>query len=74
MYKRQGLIQYAVEVSDDAWPYLVRNVTGTALQPVLGDMADALSELDGTVDLVIANPVSYTHLDVYKRQPSPRAR
>lgn len=51
-----GLVQYAVEVSDDAWPYLVRNVTGTALQPVLGDMADALSELDGTVDLVIANP------------------
>lgn len=47
---------HAVELSDAAWPYLVRNLAGTPVTPHLGDMASALPELDGTVDLVVVNP------------------
>lgn len=47
---------WAVEISDVAWPYLQRNLQGTAVTLVHGDMADALHELDGSVDLVVANP------------------
>lgn len=51
-----GPSYWAVEVSADAWPYLVRNLSGTPVRPVFGDMADALGELDGLVDLVVVNP------------------
>lgn len=51
-----GVELYAVELSDAAWPYLVANLEGLDVQLVHGDMADALRELDGTVDLVVANP------------------
>ncbi len=46
----------AVELSADAVAYLRRNLAGTDVDVRLGDMADAFGELDGTVDLVIANP------------------
>ncbi len=48
--------QWAVEVSRQAYDYLAANLSGSAVQPVLADMADALSHVDGTVDLVVANP------------------
>lgn len=48
--------QYAVEVSDDAVAYLRRNLAGTGIDIVHADMAAALTDLDGAVDLVIANP------------------
>lgn len=51
-----GLELYAVELSDEAWPYLVRNLEGTGVELVHEDMATALSGLAGSVDLVIANP------------------
>ena len=47
---------WAVELSPDAWPYLVANLAGKGVHAVAGDMADALHHLDGIVDLVIANP------------------
>ena len=51
-----GLDLHAVEVSPEAFAYLERNLAGIDVHLVLGDMAEALHDLDGTVDLVIANP------------------
>lgn len=50
---------YAVEISADAFEWATRNreLTGaTNAVLVLGDLAGALIELDGTVDVVISNP------------------
>jgi release factor glutamine methyltransferase len=50
---------YAVEVSPDAFEWTLRNREFTgALNATLrlGDLADAFSELDGRVDVVISNP------------------
>lgn len=50
---------YAVEVSPAAFEWTTRNreLTGALnAELVLGDLADALPELDGTVDVVISNP------------------
>jgi release factor glutamine methyltransferase len=50
---------YAVEISPDAFWYADKNreFTGaTNATIVLGDLADAFPELDGTVDVVISNP------------------
>lgn len=47
---------HAVELSADAAAYLTANLADTAVQVVVGDMADALGELDGTVDLLVVNP------------------
>ncbi|QIK73319.1 peptide chain release factor N(5)-glutamine methyltransferase [Propioniciclava coleopterorum] len=47
---------HCVELSPDAWPYLAANLAGLHVDARLGDMADAFGDLDGTVDLVIANP------------------
>lgn len=51
-----GVELHAVELSADAMGYLRRNLDGVGARIVHADMADALTELDGTVDLVIANP------------------
>ena len=51
-----GLDAHAVEISPEAFGYLERNLAGRGVGLVLGDMGDAFGELDGTVDLVIANP------------------
>lgn len=56
---------HCVELSEDAWPYLRRNLAGTDVEARLGDMADAFGELDGRVDLVVANP-PYIPLDEYE--------
>ena len=47
---------YAVEISPDAARWAEQNLRQTGVQLVVADMAAALHELDGTVDLVIANP------------------
>jgi release factor glutamine methyltransferase len=49
---------WAVERDPVALEWAARNVaaTGLAVRLVAGDMADALPELDGSVDLVVANP------------------
>lgn len=50
---------FAVENSPEAFVWMRRNVDEsgvTNLRPVFIDLADALPELDGTVDVVISNP------------------
>ncbi|MGV8847168.1 peptide chain release factor N(5)-glutamine methyltransferase [Tessaracoccus sp.] len=51
-----GLELHAVELSDEAWPWLVSNLEGIDVDLVHADMADAFHELDGTVDVVVTNP------------------
>jgi release factor glutamine methyltransferase len=47
---------YAVEVSEAAARWAERNLGDSAARLLVADMATALPELNGTVDLVIANP------------------
>ena len=54
--ERPGCRQYAVELSEAAARMAEANLAGTGVALVEADMADAFAELDGTVDLVIANP------------------
>jgi len=49
-------VGWAVEASDEAYPYLVENLLDTSVIPVHGDMADTVTGLDGTIDVVVANP------------------
>jgi release factor glutamine methyltransferase len=51
-----GAEVHAVELSEDAYPWAVRNLTGTGVDLRQGDMADAFTELDGTVDVLVCNP------------------
>lgn len=51
-----GVRLFAVEVDPAAARWLRRNVTGNGVVVVEADMADALTELDGQVDVVVANP------------------
>lgn len=51
-----GVEAHAVELSDDAWPFLQHNLAGTGVATVHGDMATAFGDLAGRVDLVVANP------------------
>jgi release factor glutamine methyltransferase len=60
-----GTRVHAVEISEDAARWAVRNLAGTDVQLHVEDMAEALHELDGTVDLVIANP-PYIPLDAFE--------
>ncbi|SPF67204.1 RF_mod_PrmC: protein-(glutamine-N5) methyltransferase, release factor-specific [Propionibacterium ruminifibrarum] len=47
---------WAVENSDEALQWARRNLEPRGVEVVHADMADALHELDGHVDLVVANP------------------
>lgn len=47
---------FAVELSDDAFPWAQRNLAPTGATLIHGDMRDALMELNGTVDVVVSNP------------------
>jgi release factor glutamine methyltransferase len=64
-----GYEQWAVEMSPDAVSYLVGNLADTDVRVVEGDMADAVHELDGTVDLVVVNP-PYVPLDAWESVPA----
>jgi len=59
---------HAVEVSPEAAAWAARNLAGTGVKLHVADMAEALPDLDGTVDLVIANP-PYIPLDAYLSVP-----
>jgi release factor glutamine methyltransferase len=54
--ERPGCRQFAVELSEPAFLAGLTNLADTEVELRLGDMADAFTELDGQVDLVIANP------------------
>jgi release factor glutamine methyltransferase len=60
-----GCRQYAVELSPEAARAAEANLTGTGVVLAEGDMAGAFGELDGQVDLVIANP-PYIPLDAWE--------
>jgi release factor glutamine methyltransferase len=65
---------YAVENSPEAFIWARRNVDeigATNLRPVFIDLADALPDLDGTVDVVISNP-PYVPDDAIPRDPEVR--
>ncbi len=47
---------HAVELSPVAIEYAERNLTGTGIALHEGDIASALPQLDGSVDVVVANP------------------
>lgn len=64
-----GVDLHAVEVSEEAARWAARNLSGTGVELYVADMADAVRELDGTVDLVIANP-PYIPLDAYLSVPT----
>jgi release factor glutamine methyltransferase len=52
-------VVYAIEKSPDAYPWTLENQRLTGADNatvVLGDLADAFPDLDGTVDVVISNP------------------
>ena len=60
-----GTRVYAVEVSEEAAAYAMRNLADTTVELHVQDMSGALPQLNGTVDLVIANP-PYIPLDAFE--------
>jgi release factor glutamine methyltransferase len=56
---------HAVEVDPGAHAWAERDLAGTGVHLSLADMADALPELDGTVDVVVCNP-PYIPLDAWE--------
>ena len=60
-----GTRVHAVEVSEEAATYAARNLADTTVELYVRDMLGALPELNGTVDLVIANP-PYIPLDAFE--------
>ncbi|MCW2809939.1 MAG: Release factor glutamine methyltransferase [Friedmanniella sp.] len=67
-----GVEVHAVELSVDAAEYAERNLRDTGVFLHIEDMAMALHELDGSVDLLIANP-PYIPLEAYE-SVAPEAR
>lgn len=59
---------HAVELFGEAMQWATKNLTGSGVSLYQADMADALGELDGTCDLVIANP-PYIPLAAYEGVP-----
>ena len=55
---------YAVELSETACEYARRNLSGSGVELRCGDIATAFADLDGAVDVVVANP-PYIPLDAY---------
>jgi release factor glutamine methyltransferase len=55
---------HAVEISPEAAAYARRNLADTLVELHVADMASVCEELNGTVDLVIANP-PYIPLEAY---------
>jgi release factor glutamine methyltransferase len=60
-----GTRVHAVEMSEEAAAYATRNLADTTVELYVCDMAGALPELNGAVDLVIANP-PYIPLDAFE--------
>lgn len=67
-----GARVHAVELSELAHAWAARNVglpeVGGRVRLVLGDLRTALTELDGTVDVVVSNP-PYIPPDMVPREP-----
>ncbi len=66
-----GATVWAVELDPRALELAARNLAGRGVTLVAGDAAAALPELDGTVDVVVANP-PYVPPDGVPRDPEVR--
>ena len=64
----EGSVVHAVELSADALPWLRRNVEPLGVTVHHVDVANALTELDGRVDVVVCNP-PYIPDDAVPRDP-----
>jgi release factor glutamine methyltransferase len=67
---------HAVELSEHACAYAARNLSGSGVHLHHGDIADALPALDGSVDVVVANPpyiplAAYDSVDAEAREYDP---
>ena len=60
-----GARVHAVELDPSAFGWAERNLAGTGVDLVHGDMASAFPELDGTVDVVVCNP-PYIPLEAFE--------
>jgi release factor glutamine methyltransferase len=58
-------VVHAVELDDGAYPWAVRNLTGSGVDLRHGDFATAFDELLGTVDVVVSNP-PYVPLEAWE--------
>lgn len=67
-----GAAVWAVELDPTAIELAERNLAGLGVTVVAGDVATALPDLDGTVDVVVANP-PYVPPDGVPRDPEVRA-
>jgi release factor glutamine methyltransferase len=65
-------IVHAVELDERACEWAARNLAGRRVELHRADMADALPELDGTVDVVVCNP-PYIPLEAWE-SVAPEAR
>lgn len=63
---------YAVELDEGALVWATRNLADTGVSLLHGDLATALPELDGTVDVVVCNP-PYIPLEAWE-SVAPEAR
>ena len=63
---------HAVELGDPAHAWACRNLAGYGVDLRHGDMAEAFTDLDGTVDVVVCNP-PYIPLEAYE-SVAPEAR
>jgi release factor glutamine methyltransferase len=60
-----GATVHAVELDEPAFGWAQRNLSGTGVDLRLGDAADAFSDIDGEVDVVVSNP-PYIPLDAWE--------
>lgn len=60
-----GAAVHAVELDEVAFGWAQRNLSGTGVDLRLGDAADAFTDLDGQVDVVVSNP-PYIPLDAWE--------
>jgi release factor glutamine methyltransferase len=60
-----GATVHAVELDEVAFGWAQRNLSGSGVDLRLGDAADAFTDLDGQVDVVVCNP-PYIPLDAWE--------
>ncbi len=65
VHEVSGARVHAVELDEPAYGWAQRNLSGSGVDLRLGDAAEAFADLDGQVDVVVANP-PYIPLDAWE--------